>query len=153
MKGSRKKPTWHVIKTYGHNLGLSCAFRQWRAKSHCRFIHGYALQVELVFATSKLDDRNWVIDFGGLSFIKKYLEGQFDHKTLVAKDDPALGFFKDMHNEGLIDMVLVDHVGCEKFAEEIFTQAKGLMPQAKGVKLVSVSVREHGSNAAVYGEG
>ena len=27
-------------KTYGHDLGLSAAFRQWRAESHCRLIHG-----------------------------------------------------------------------------------------------------------------
>ena len=30
-------------KTYGHEIGLSAAFRQWRAQSHCRLIHGYAL--------------------------------------------------------------------------------------------------------------
>ena len=41
---------WHGLlmihratKTYGHDLGLSVAFRQWRADSHCRYLHGYAI--------------------------------------------------------------------------------------------------------------
>lgn len=34
--------TYQVVKKYGHNIGLSCAFRQFRAKgSHCLFIHGF----------------------------------------------------------------------------------------------------------------
>ena len=31
-------------KKYGHDRGLSTAFRQWRADSHCRFMHGYSLE-------------------------------------------------------------------------------------------------------------
>ena len=35
---------WRSTKTYGHEEGLSCCFRQWRAThSHCRLLHGYAL--------------------------------------------------------------------------------------------------------------
>ena len=43
-------------KTYGHNTGHSCAFRQWRADSHCNLIHGYALQFELEFGSDGLDE-------------------------------------------------------------------------------------------------
>ena len=53
-------------KVYAHNTGHSCAFRQWKADSHCNLIHGYALQFELTFGSDKLDNRNWVVDFGGL---------------------------------------------------------------------------------------
>lgn len=31
---------YQSTKTYGHDRGFSCAFRQWRADSHCRLIHG-----------------------------------------------------------------------------------------------------------------
>ena len=34
---------YQVIKTYGNETGHSCAFRQWRAESHCNLIHGYGL--------------------------------------------------------------------------------------------------------------
>jgi len=53
-------------KTYNHNEGLSCCFRQWRADSHCKLLHGYALAFKFVFATRELDARNWCYDFGGL---------------------------------------------------------------------------------------
>jgi len=75
-------------KTFGHELGLSAAFRQWKADSHCRFLHGYALAVKFTFAAEELDVRNWVVDFGGLKGLKQILEDTFDHKTLVASDDP-----------------------------------------------------------------
>jgi 6-pyruvoyltetrahydropterin/6-carboxytetrahydropterin synthase len=39
-----------VKKTYGHELGLSACFRQHRAKSHCRFLHGYPLSFTFTFA-------------------------------------------------------------------------------------------------------
>ena len=50
-------------KKYGHERGLSAAFRQWRAVSHCRFMHGYSLEFEFVFGTHQLDENNWVVDF------------------------------------------------------------------------------------------
>ena len=47
---------YYSTKTYDHNEGLSCAFRQWRAEdSHCRFIHGYAIAVSLTFGCKELE--------------------------------------------------------------------------------------------------
>ena len=40
---------YYSKKKYGHERGLSAAFRQWSAESHCRFIHGYSLEFEFVF--------------------------------------------------------------------------------------------------------
>ena len=74
-------------KTFGHEIGLSACFRQWRADSHCRFLHGYALAIKFVFAANELDVRNWVVDFGSLKSLKSQLEDTFDHKLLVAEND------------------------------------------------------------------
>ena len=57
---------YRSTKTYDHNEGLSCCFRQWRADSHCKLLHGYALAFKFVFATRALDARNCCYDFGGL---------------------------------------------------------------------------------------
>ena len=65
-------------KTYSHATGHSCAFRQWRANSHCNLIHGYALGFEITFESETLDDRNWVIDFGDLGVLKQYLKNRVD---------------------------------------------------------------------------
>jgi len=131
-------------KTYSHSQGLSCAFRQWRAESHCRFIHGYALKVELIFA-GDLDHRNWVQDFGGLKAVKEFLTETFDHTTVVAIDDPHLAEFKRLEQLGLIQLRIYDRVGCESFAEIIMDRVVALGFD----KLKSVRVWEHEGNSAI----
>lgn len=140
-------------KTYGHNLGFSCAFRQWRADSHCKYIHGYSIAVKFVFEADELDARNWVVDFGSLKSLKGWLENMFDHKTAVAFDDPELKWFEEAHKRGIIDMVMVPATGCESFAKMIFEATEvwlhdnGYTPRCR---LKSVEVMEHGANSAVY---
>lgn len=140
-------------KTFGHELGLSAAFRQWRAKSHCRLIHGYALSVRLEFEADALDDRNWVVDFGGLKEVKQWLQDNFDHKLLVAADDPWRWDLQNLHTMGLADVVIVNRVGCEAFAGMVYDFVaawlvnQGLAPR---VRLRSVEVKEHGANSAIF---
>lgn len=122
-------------KTYGNDRGLSCCFRQWRSThSHCSLLHGYSIGIKLVFESETLDDRNWVMDFGGLEAFKAWAEYMFDHTLLIAKDDPNRAFFETMNtlvnvrslnpnseipNErgAVCDLRIVDAVGCERFSE------------------------------------
>lgn len=165
-------------KVYTHAQGLSAAFRQWRAESHCRFLHGYALQIECTFEAEELDGRNWVVDFGGLKTFKAWLEDTFDHKTLVAQDDPSLKIFQELHTQRIIELRIVPNTGCEAFAWAIYqyldnwlycngysnqrievdalesppediSLTKCFKPNPR-VKLVSVKVSEHGGNFATY---
>ena len=110
-------------KTYTHATGHSCAFRQWRADSHCNLIHGYALQFEFTFGGSELDERNWIVDFGGLKPLKIWLKHMFDHTYLVAEDDPELDTFVDLAKKDLVDLRIVSATGCERFAEMAFDKA------------------------------
>lgn len=138
-------------KTYGHDIGLSCAFRQWRAESHCRFLHGYALAFHFEFEATELDHRNWVVDFGSLKTLKKALEAEFDHATLIAEDDPELEFFRMAERRGVLRLVVVPAVGCEIFARFAFHNAEkwlALNGYAPRVRVRSVEVREHGANSA-----
>ena len=143
-------------KTFGHELGLSCAFRQWKADSHCRYLHGYAIAVKIVFGANELDHRNWVVDFGSLKTLKGYLENAFDHKTLVAKDDPNIDWFKQGEALGVIELHEVEKTGCEAFAEYIYILTdmwlldNGYAPR---VSVYSVEVSEHGANSAIYYKG
>lgn len=145
--------TFVSTKTYGHDLGLSAAFRQWRADSHCKYIHGYALAFRFEFEAEELDVRNWVVDFGGLKGLKKMLEDTFDHKLVVAKDDPELEWFREAQRRGIADIVEVEAGGCERFAELVFEctdqwlKDAGFAPRCK---LLSVEVKEHGANSAIY---
>ena len=110
-------------KTYTHATGHSCAFRQWRADSHCNLIHGYALQFEFTFGGSELDERNWIVDFGGLKPLKEWLKHMFDHTYLVAEDDPELDTFVDLAKKDLVDLRIVSATGCERFVEMAFDKA------------------------------
>jgi 6-pyruvoyltetrahydropterin/6-carboxytetrahydropterin synthase len=140
-------------KTYGHEIGLSCAFRLWRAQSHSRFVHWYALAFRFEFATYELDARNWVVDFGGLKSLKASLERFFDHTLVVAEDDPELPFFLTMQDKGLAQVRVLPATGCEATAKiaydlaEIWLQDNGYRPR---VWLLSVEVSEHGANSAIY---
>jgi 6-pyruvoyltetrahydropterin/6-carboxytetrahydropterin synthase len=167
-----------VTKTYGHELGLSATFRQWRARSHCRFIHGYALGFKLVFEADRLDENGWVKDFGGLKPLKNRLIDTFDHQFLVAADDPhrerlealmpyTMGtivpqgagepvptrMYTSGDQDQLAQIRIVPAVGCEAFARMVWNWAWDLVtPEEadRGVRLVEVECREHAGNAASY---
>jgi len=131
----------------------SCAFRQWKADSHCKFIHGYRLQAKFWFGASTLDERNWVVDFGGLKVLKQVLEKQFDHTFCVAGDDPKLELFKQMHNEGVCDLrIMPKGVGIERTAEWCFDVAdshvRGITKNRCWVE--KVEVWEHDKNSAIF---
>ena len=140
-------------KIIPHSTGLSCCFRQWRTDTHCKFLHGYALQVEFEFERiyGGLDSRKWVFGFGDLKPTKRWLEEMFDHKTVVAKDDPELETFKELDKKGLIQLNIVENIGAESFAKMIFDHVK-IYLIGQDVHIVSVTVREHESNWASYSE-
>jgi 6-pyruvoyltetrahydropterin/6-carboxytetrahydropterin synthase len=145
--------SYQSTKTYGNHIGISAAFRQWKAHSHCQLIHGYALGFKFVFEADELDERNWVVDFGGLKSLKGILEDTFDHKVVVAEDDPHLDYFRQGHDLGVLELVVVPAGGCEKFAELVYEVTDQWLKDAgfaPRVRLVSVEVMEHGANSAIY---
>ena len=144
--------TYQVVKSYGHNEGCSCTYRQHRTDSHCRYIHGYALGVEITFECETLDARNWCFDFGAMKPVKEWLKDTFDHKTLVATDDPEFDYLIEMHHRGLQDVVQVPATGCEKFAYMIFAYVDAFLMGTSAwprVQLISVKVAEHVGNSAL----
>ena len=135
--------------------GYSTAFRQWRAKhSHCQFVHGYAMEFLVTFEGG-LDELNWVCDFGCFkrNGIKDHMKYMFDHTTIVAKDDPELESFKQLSDKGLIQLRILDHVGCEKFAEYVFDYINSkIFTETEGrVRVLKVESFEGGTNnSAIY---
>lgn len=143
---------YYSTKTFGNDRGFSCAFRQWRADSHCNQVHGYSLGFRFIFESSELDYRNWVYDFGNTKWIKTYLEETFDHTLVVATDDPLLPVFEELDRMGGATLRVMSGVGCEKFAEMLYHDFSAhVNEETKGrVRLKSVEVFEHGSNSAIY---
>lgn len=146
-----KLPTFHSTKTFGHELGLSCCFRQHGAThSHCSLLHGYAIAVSLEFQATNLDEKNWVADFGGLKQVKQFLQETFDHKLLVAQDDPHLDQLTMLSGLDLAHVVVLPAVGCEAFAAYVGEKVQAMMVTQYGfrVRLTKCEVREHGANSA-----
>lgn len=131
----------------------SCAFRQWRADSHCKFVHGYRLQAKFWFDCSSLDDKNWVVDFGGLKGLKAILEKQFDHTLCIAGDDPLLSSFRELHRLGAVDLrVMANGVGIERMAEWCLIEADRYIRDLTNNRcwVDRVEVWEHEKNSAIY---
>ena len=143
--------------------GYSACFRQWKAdRTHCRFLHGYAVSFRVWFE-GELDHRNWVFDFGGMKRAKTKIAGMapkdyfaylLDHTTIVSQDDPYLPQFMQMDKDGIIQLRIINDVGCEKFAEHLFnTINEFLFIETDGrVRATKVEVYEHERNSASYGE-
>ena len=140
-------------KTYGHNIGLACVFRQPNADhSHCHLLHGYSLQFKFTFGCKDLDNKNWAVDFGGLKPLKAWLEDHFDHKPALDMNDPHLEKFKELEKLDLAEIRLFDGVGTEKFAEHAFNFADKLIREKTNNRcyVVEVECAEHGANSAIY---
>jgi 6-pyruvoyltetrahydropterin/6-carboxytetrahydropterin synthase len=145
--------TYYSTKTYGHNIGLACVFRQPNADhSHCHLLHGYSLQFKFTFGCDKLDNKNWAVDFGGLKPLKKWLEDHFDHKTALDVNDPHLDKFRELEKLDLVDIVMFDGVGAEMFAKHAFEFADKLIREKTDNRcyVVEVECAEHGANSAIY---
>jgi len=119
-------------------------------------LHGYALQFTITFTCETLDENNWVVDFGGLKLLERYIKEAFDHKTVVAVTDPAMPKLKELYKMGVLDLLTLPAVGCEAFAQRVADMAQrviytsGRETLARKVKVISVECREHGANSATY---
>jgi 6-pyruvoyltetrahydropterin/6-carboxytetrahydropterin synthase len=136
-----------------------CAYRQWRADSHCNLIHGYSFSIKVYFGCNTLDARNWCADYGGLKDLKAILEEQFDHTLLVAEDDPEIETFKMLQEKNMAKLTILPALGCEALADMIYKFINGVyVPDHWGTGEADrlwcwrVEVRETQSNMA-YREG
>ena len=91
-------------KTYKN---LPCAHRQWKHEGHCAYIHGYSREYTFYFEAKEMDEHGWVVGFGDLKKLEKYLLEMYDHTMIIAEDDPELATFQELHKNGLCDLRVV----------------------------------------------
>ncbi|MDQ6975358.1 MAG: 6-carboxytetrahydropterin synthase [Mariprofundaceae bacterium] len=141
--------------------GFSTVFRQWRAEdTHCKYMHGYSVSFKLWFE-GDLDQRQWVWDFGGFKRSKgsidnmqpeAWLSYMFDHTFIAAEDDPHLALFKQMHEQGLVQLRVLKDVGAERFSQFIYEKVNPFVLQETDgrVRVIRVEFREHLRNTAIF---
>jgi 6-pyruvoyltetrahydropterin/6-carboxytetrahydropterin synthase len=132
--------------------GFPCTHRQWRANSHCKFVHGYSREFHFEFAASELTQEGWVVDFGGLKEIKKWLEQIFDHTFLIAQDDPELESFKALDKKGVLQLRVLPNPGMEGSAEYVYLEASKILESIYGKRawITRVEVCENDKNSAIF---
>ena len=132
--------------------GFPCTHRQWKADSHCKYVHGYSRSFYFEFACSEMTDEFWVMDFGGLKEVKKWLEHMFDHTFLIASDDPYLEKFEQMNKDGVIQLRVLPNPGMEGTAKYVFDKVDQMVKEQTDnrVWVTKVEVRENEKNSAFY---
>jgi 6-pyruvoyltetrahydropterin/6-carboxytetrahydropterin synthase len=147
-----KKMNPKKFKSTKRFSGFPCTHRQWRAESHCRFVHGYSREFYFEFAAKELTKEGWVVDFGGLKGVKKFLEDMFDHTFLIAQDDPHLEEFKKLDDAGVIQLRVMPNPGMEGTALFVYEEASRILKKLYGDRawITLVEVSENEKNTAQY---
>ena len=132
--------------------GYPCCHRQWRHSGHCRFVHGYSRSFTLWFRAHALDAQGFVVDFSSLGTLEAQLAGQFDHTFLVNADDPLLEEWQRLHDQGALDLRVMDNVGMESSARLVWSWANTLLHGRDGGRSCcwKVEARENEKNAACF---
>lgn len=132
-----------------------CAYKQWKADTHCNLNHGYSFSIKLYFGANVLDRRGWVVDYGGLKELKQILKDQFDHRTLIAADDPDLAKYKQLEQDNILKLTILPAMGCELIADMLYKYINGIyiptylgQGESERVWCYKVEVRETQSNMA-----
>jgi|TARA_R110000824_G_scaffold138488_1_gene303183 6-pyruvoyltetrahydropterin/6-carboxytetrahydropterin synthase len=134
---------------------ISTGHRQWKHKGHCSYVHGYGRYVRLSFEASELDECGWVMDFGDLRDVKRWIEGEWDHKVLIAADDPLLSQLQKLESHGGIMLnVLPDgyYPGIEESCRYLYDKLNPIIKKKTNnrVEITRVEIWEHENNSGEY---
>lgn len=135
-------------KTYSD---IPFAHRQPNHDGHCAYIHGHNWSIHLTFSASKLDNNGFVVDFGKLKYIKKWIDENLDHSCLLNAADPCASIFQ---NSEYFKLLLIPDCSCEGLAAYLFKTLNLLIDREENgrVKITQVILAEDSKNSATYSE-
>lgn len=145
-----EQPIYQSTKSFWN---YPCAHRQHRHHGNCALIHGYSRSFHFTFAAQTRDACGFVVDFGELKWLKRFLDEHFDHTLLLPPDEPHLGLFRELESHGACKLVLLPYgVGMEDTAQWVCEWAdRELRHATKGrCWVVKVEVRENDKNSGIY---
>ncbi|UPT53319.1 6-pyruvoyl tetrahydropterin synthase protein [Synechococcus phage Ssp-JY38] len=132
---------------------FSACFRNWRAETHCKFLHGHDIEFTITLEADELNEQGWVIDFGAFKPLREKLNNTFDHKVIVADDDPHRDDITALAGLGVLDAVSMVSVGCEAFAAFAAVEMANILSdrgELGRVRVASVWCYEQHNNAAGF---
>jgi 6-pyruvoyltetrahydropterin/6-carboxytetrahydropterin synthase len=114
-------------------------------------VHGHNWSVRLTFACREPDANGFVVDFGDLKFIKRWIEDNLDHACLFNVDDPLRQTIVSAAPEAW-KVLVVENCSCEGIARHLFGVFDPLIRAHTGGRawLAGVEVEEDSKNSAAY---
>ena len=119
--------------------------------AHRQYLHDWDISV--TFACEKTDENGFVVDFGKVKFIKKWIDENLDHACVFSKADPLAERLIAAAPEAW-NARFVQECSCEGLARHFFGIFNALVREntAGRAWVVRVSVSEDKKNTACYGE-
>ncbi len=139
-------------KTY---TDIPWAHRQHRHDGHCAHLHGHNWAITLTFGSEQLDENGFVVDFGKLKFIERWIDDHLDHACVFNAEDPMRGPLLAVGGAALWKPYVVKSCSCEGMAQHLFEVFDGLVREATQgrVSVIAVEVEEDSKNSAAYTAG
>jgi len=125
------------------------AHRQHLHDGHCSKIHGHNWDIRITFGCKELDSRGFVVDFGKLKYIKKYIEDMLDHACVLSWNDPL---YEEIIAPGVYKVYSVENASCEGLAKHLFEQFSDLLHMAEGQRtwIDEIEIFEDSKNSVKY---
>jgi len=146
-----------------HYADLPFAHRQHNHDGHCALIHGHNWAFTFTFEADQLDSNGFVIDFGKLKWLRRWLEDHFDHTLVLNSSDSQLEYLQTVlmpvgGGEPIFaKIVLVPNCGAEGLARWVHGAVTALLTVhaseaviERGLRVQSVEVHEDARNHATY---
>ncbi len=100
-------------KTY---RDIPMAHRAHAHPGHCAHLHGHNWAITLTFACRETDSLGFVVDFGGLRFVRDWIDQHLDHACVLSENDPFLAEAREMETRGLFKLHVAPNCSCEGLA-------------------------------------
>lgn len=108
------------------------AHRQHKHAGHCSRIHGHNWDIKVTFACSEFDNNGFVVDFGELKYIKKYIDDNLDHACVFSTEDPLAKEIIESAPEGIYQPFWVANASCEGIVEHLCAEFTKLIQEHEG---------------------
>ena len=128
------------------------AHRQHRHDGHCAFLHGHNWSIGVTFGCTRLDDNGFVIDFGKVKFLKKWIDENLDHACVLNRDDPMREALLAVGVNKVWKAYIVECCSCEGMAKHIFEVFDAMVQKETAGRacVVSIEVVEDSKNSAMF---
>lgn len=127
------------------------AHRQHCHDGHCALLHGHNWTVHVTFACREPDANGFVIDFGKLKYLRKWIDQNLDHACVLNADDPLRERLVSGCPEAF-KVYLIESCSCEGIARHLHGVFDQLVRADSGGRawVTAVTVDEDSKNSATY---